>query len=775
MNTLNGLEALNLILPIGFDHLAPGFHKISNNLFLSTNEDVENPCKNLSHADKSIPMNAFKPTGNDMKNDFHSPLTDKSNNLKGYNILYELRRKTAEFREGYINWRQFKPKGARGEASDVFHDVEEKQIEPSFIQHIASTSNDGTNDINVNHVAVKNTLTSQEPPLTSPYERDSPFLSPSASSPIFGDALKKEMISMKTPRTEKQTSLIDLSEERTEDDKDKWLRFYYNPFTPAKEQGQLSVNSRNLKYFKERQNNSVQIPEYNRDVSSINRWILHIGVGQFHRAHQLVYMDELLMQHDLKKEESSHSLREKWGYCGVGLTCYDKKMKISLESQDFLFTVLERSNKKIAARIIGSMFDYFLGYEDPFKAFKYLTSADLRIVSLTITEKGYCQDVSGNLASNNPFIQHDLLLLKSKNLTNFQCPKTAIGFIVWGLRERRLRNMEPFTVLSCDNLPDNGHVAKKMVLSFATLLDKDLATWIDTCASFPATMVDRITPIVADNHREILEKDFGILDEWPVVTEVFHQWVIENTFPQGRPPWENVGVVLVEDVRPFELMKLRLLNGGHSVLAYLSYSMGYRFVDDAISDLHICSFLRMYMDEVTSTIPSLVIDLDHYKETIIERFGNRLIKDAISRICEDGSSKFFNTLRDALMQLIQDQRHILWSCLGVASFVVFLATAPYEHIKDANKTTLVTLSRKALTEPLNFEHTRDVVKCIFGEELGTNVSFLHQVVFSLIALKYKSAQDILKHGGVFPSLFANHLASETKLTNLVKYALDDGT
>jgi mannitol 2-dehydrogenase len=198
-----------------------------------------------------------------------------------------------------------------------------------------------------------------------------------------------------------------------EDDKNKWLRFYYNPFTPAKEQGHHTVNSENLKYFKACSNNTVQIPEYNRDISSVNRWILHIGVGQFHRAHQLVYMDELLLQDYLKQKESSNKTSERWGYCGVGLTCYDEKMKLALQPQNFLFTVLERSNKRIAARIIGSMFDYFLGYEEPEKALKYLISADLRIVSLTITEKGYCQDVSGNLAEDNPFIQHDLLLLKS--------------------------------------------------------------------------------------------------------------------------------------------------------------------------------------------------------------------------------------------------------------------------------------------------------------------------------------------------------------------------
>ena len=823
MDTLRNLESLNLILPCCFTHLSPG-NKLIAAEYIGHSEDVEwaslKPSQGCDASEFSSPKLHLGPPchPNNPFNASHENIT-----LKGYNILYKLRHKTSEFRKGYINWRQFKPKGARGEASDVVSRImEENSGSVDFPQiHVEQ---------NLQEILHKTYRTNESQNLAETSQNDLVYLQRIANMSTFhasGKLLQPSTLtdgtcalveSVSTPtlvnrdhcsstltiKTHQGVISNETSFYSNEDsdDKDKWLRFYYNPFTPVEERQALPISSKNLKSFATSSYANILVPLYNRDPTTVTHWILHIGVGQFHRAHQLVYMDDYLTQQhqdlishsktastqrNASGNNESHELQncstpgayettqEKWGYCGIGLTEYDGKIKSALSPQDYLFTVLERNNKKSAARIVGSMFDFFLAYESPEKALNYLISPNVCIVSLTVTEKGYCQHVDGNLDTGHPWIIHDLHLLKqnvsSSNRSLEKCPKSAIGLIVWGLFERRQRGLNAFTILSCDNLPNNGSVTKSMLMAFANQLDASLAQWIDIHASFPATMVDRITPIVVDEHREILAKDFGILDKWPVVTEVFHQWVIEDVFPYGRPAWEKVGVLLVSDVRPFELVKLRILNGGHSIVGYLSYLMGYTFIDDAMTDLRISSFLRSYMDEVTYTLPGFALDLDHYKETVIERFGNRLIKDALLRICEDGSSKFFNTLRNATMQLIQEQRHITSIALGVAGFLVFLATTKPEIVKDAHRTVLIVLATQIFDQPLSLDLVSMYLKQIFGEELGNQPFFCHHVALSIMAIKKLSPEIILNRGGVLPSLFYHHMASPNLFSQLVDLAL----
>eukprot|EP00920_Eleutheroschizon_duboscqi_P005124 GHVT01011852.1.p1 GENE.GHVT01011852.1~~GHVT01011852.1.p1 ORF type:complete len:262 (+),score=46.28 GHVT01011852.1:4528-5313(+) len=244
-------------------------------------------------------------------------------------------------------------------------------------------------------------------------------------------------------------------------------------------------------------------------------------------------------------------------------------MSTALKHQDYLYTVLTRASHTSSATVIGSLSDFLLVPDRAANEIAaWLVSPSTRLVSLTVTEKGYCQNVEGGLDIENPLVSQDL-----QNLEN---PHSAIGFITLGLQLRRAAGVQPFTVLSCDNLPENGTVLKQMVLEFAELLDPTLALWIKDNVGFPRTMVDRITPVTGPEHRDILRGDFGVEDEWPVVAEDFRQWIIEDSFCNSRPQWESVGAILVSDVQSYELMKLRLLNGGHSAMVYISYLAGYR-------------------------------------------------------------------------------------------------------------------------------------------------------------------------------------------------------
>lgn len=800
----------------------------------------------------TLPLSNIQPDTGDGEADVAEELRKKPKDnvvLRGYATLQELRRKASDYRKGYLNWRQFKPKGARGETSDVFTGrAEQKPVESKFdLTAYHATPSDhpavdveaprsiqgpggvriidllperrGSRDIQA-EICTKSSGPVIIPrplkdPMLKPFSEAKPELDvPAAATPsptLFpvtepltpgvGINLADVPLPAEKPLLDQQaTDLSTLDVVKQADvDEDQWLRFYYNPFTPAEEHPAVPLKASTLHTFAESPHRQVSIPPYNRDPATVTHWLMHLGVGQFHRSHQLVYMDDILIkQHDRLHNPSSHNsqdqhqnhspnpscrdentspdipLHEKWGYCGVGLMPFDRKMGEALRQQDLLYTVLARNNTTSSARVIGSIFEYIFALEELDQALHRLLSPKLRIVSLTITEKGYCQDVHGNLDFSNPFICHDLELLKDSTQQSLsRCPQSAIGFLYWGIRERRARQIPPFTVMSCDNLPENGQVAKAMVIAFAEKLDPDLAKWMSNTIRFPASMVDRITPSVGDEHREILAKDFGVLDAWPVVTEVFRQWVIEDDFPYGRPPWEAVGALLVNNVRPFELMKLRLLNGGHSVMAYISYLAGHRFVDDAISDIRISSFLRTYMDEVTSTIRNVCIEVERYKEQIVERFGNRLIKDTIIRVCEDGSFKFFNTVKDALTELLAEDRHILWTALGIAAFIMFLATAPSDLVKDARKLTLIPIAVEASSHPMVLDHISTFLREIFGHELGGHPRFVHHVALALAAIKYKSVESILKHGGVLEALFDQHLLSPSRLHQLVKSALDE--
>jgi len=400
----------------------------------------------------------------------------------------------------------------------------------------------------------------------------------------------------------------------------------------------------------------IKRPHY--DQGDISQGIVHIGVGGFHRAHQAFYTDALM--------NTGEGLD--WAICGAGLRKEDEKMRDALAAQDSLYTLVELGDGSgHQVRVIAAISGMLLGEDNPRTLIDKLADPAIRIVSLTITEGGYCMDDStGEFMAHLPAIQHDLEHPAS--------PRTVFGFLCAALARRREAGIPAFTVMSCDNLPHNGAVARKALLAFAHLRDPGLAGWIGEKVSFPNAMVDRITPMTSEAHKRHLLEQHGVEDIWPVVCEPFVQWVLEDKFNNGRPAWENVGVQFTDDVTPYEEMKIKLLNGSHLALTYLGFLKGYRFVHETMNDPLFVRYIRAYMDrDVTPQLASVPgIDLEGYKDTLIERFSNQAIADQLERVCSDGSSKFPKFTIPTLNRLIEDGAALDRAALVVAAWALYL-------------------------------------------------------------------------------------------------------
>lgn len=399
----------------------------------------------------------------------------------------------------------------------------------------------------------------------------------------------------------------------------------------------------------------IAVPTYPRE--RLKRAWVHIGVGAFHRAHQAVYLDDLAEQRRT----------DQWGLCGLGLLPGDKRMEEALLPQQCLYTVVERSASAETARVVGAMTDYLFAPDNREHVLRVLAGADTRIVSLTITEGGYnFNQVTGEFEATNPAVQSDV--------QHPSTPTTVFGYICEALDRRRRAGLTPFTVLSCDNLQGNGAIAKKMMVSFAALRDERLAAWIAGNVAFPNSMVDRIAIQTTDEDREMVARTFGIADAWPVVTEPFRQWVIEDAFCNGRPPLQEVGAQLVEDVHPYEMMKIRLLNASHQAMGYLGYLCGYRYIHEVMNDPQFQEFIRRLMDvEVTPLLaPVPGVDLDDYKRSLIERFANPKIRDQVSRICFDASARMPKFLLPSLSEALASGRPHALLTLAVAGWFRYL-------------------------------------------------------------------------------------------------------
>jgi len=366
---------------------------------------------------------------------------------------------------------------------------------------------------------------------------------------------------------------------------------------------------------------TAAVPTY--DPTSLKAGIVHFGVGNFHRAHQAVYLDDLFnlgLDHD-------------WALIGAGVRAADEGMREKLRQQDWLTTVVEQESDVSTARVTAPMVDH-LKIGDSAAIIARLADPSIRIVSLTITEGGYYIDpATQRFDPTHPDIAADG---KSPN-----APKTVFGLILAGLVARRRAGLQPFTVMSCDNIPGNGHVTQNAVVGLAELFDHELAGWVRAKVAFPNGMVDRITPATGDRERTLLSQNFGIADNWPVFCESFRQWVLEDHFPAGRPALERVGVQFVKDVGPFEHMKIRILNGGHATIAYPAALMDIHFVHEAMESPLVRGFLeKVERDEIIPIVPPVPdTNLDDYFQLVDRRFSNPKIGDTITRLCLDGSNR----------------------------------------------------------------------------------------------------------------------------------------
>jgi mannitol 2-dehydrogenase len=450
---------------------------------------------------------------------------------------------------------------------------------------------------------------------------------------------------------------------------------------------------------------SIVTPGYAR--SAAGHTIVHIGVGGFFRAHQAVYLDDLLQL----------AAQPAWHYCGVGLLPQDSAMRDAMQAQDCLYTVVERSAAGDVARVIGAMSEFLFAPDDPQAVLERLAHPDTRIVSLTITEGGYyINHGTGKFDPSHADIVHDL--------AHPQAPHFAFGYLAEALERRRQRGLPPFVVMSCDNLENNGEVTRMALLGFAQLRDPTLHAWLERECHFPNSMVDRITPATTDVHRAMVATQFGLDDAWPVVAEPFRQWVIEDQFAHGRPDWERVGAQMTDDVRPYEKMKLRLLNASHQALCYSGMLLGYQYAHEAMTDERIRTLVRAMMQ--TEVIPLLAtpagIDLQQYCDTVIERFSNPALNDQLARIGTEGSARIPKFVLPSIVEALQAGGPITLLCLTVACWLRYLtgideAGRPMP-INDPHAARLQALALRVGANPQDLLAQHD----LFGD-LGQNQAF----------------------------------------------------
>lgn len=400
----------------------------------------------------------------------------------------------------------------------------------------------------------------------------------------------------------------------------------------------------------------TQVISFNYNREQVKAGIVHIGVGNFHRAHEAYYTNQLL----------EDTTQQRWGICGVALLPGDERLFKTLQKQDneYTLTVCGRDGQDEAYQI-GSLVELIWGVENPDAVINKIANEDIKILTLTITEGGYNLDKStGDFILTDENVAYDL--------AHPHTPKTVFGFVAEGLRRRAQAGNGPITILSCDNLQHNGNTAKKAFVSFIAAQDKELAEWVSGNVTFPNSMVDRITPATTPEDIERLNQKNGTNDGAPVYCEDFVQWVIEDNFIAGRPAWERVGVEFTNDVTAYENMKLSLLNASHTLLSYPAFLAGYRKVDDAMHDERFAYYLRTFMDkDITPYVPAPGdTDLELYKQTLIERFGNRSVSDQLSRLCFDGVSKIPVYVMPNLIKMIRDHADFT----RVAFF-----TAAYRH------------------------------------------------------------------------------------------------
>ena len=458
--------------------------------------------------------------------------------------------------------------------------------------------------------------------------------------------------------------------------------------------------------------------------------VVHLGIGAFHRAHQAVYTDDVLNQ-----------TAGDWAICGVSLQ--SARVRDQMASQDGLYTVVERGAKGERLRVIGAVKEVVFAPENPGALLARMADPAVKVVTLTVTEKGYCHDpATGRLQADHPDIAHDL--------ANLDRPRTAIGYLVASLAQRRKQGLAPFTVLSCDNIPENGKTVRAIALAFAERVDPGLAAWIAEAASFPCTMVDRIVPATTEDDLAMVEARLGHRDEAAVVGEPFRQWVIEDRFTCSRPAWDRAGAEMVADVAPFEEMKLRLLNGSHSTLAYLGYLAGFDTISETVRQPAFVRLIRRLMDEEVT--PTLHVppgtDLGIYKRALIERFANPALKHRTWQIAMDGSQKLPQRLLATIRDRLDAGGSVRHLALGVAAWMRYAtgideAARPID-VRDPLAGRLRRIAEDARGAPATLANAMLHLQEVFGDDLPRAEPFRKAVTEALVSLYSKGARQTVE-------------------------------
>ncbi|MBC7667475.1 MAG: mannitol dehydrogenase family protein [Gemmatimonadaceae bacterium] len=448
---------------------------------------------------------------------------------------------------------------------------------------------------------------------------------------------------------------------------------------------------------------SVAQPAYDRDKVTVG--VVHFGPGAFHRAHQACYFDQLL------------NSDPRWGICAVSLK--SPGVRDALEPQDGLYT-LAQLDAETTFRIVGSILEVLVAPEDPPAVFARLAAPMTRMVTLTVTEKGYCLTGDGKLDTAHPDIVHDLAHPRE--------PVSAVGYLVEGLRRRHLAGLPPYAAVACDNLADNGWRLKAATVAFAEAIDPELAAWIETEGRFPRTMVDSITPATDDALRERVEKATGLSDAWPIQREAFTQWVVEDVLGDDAPDLASVGVTLTDDVRGFERAKLRLLNGVHSTIAYAGLLKGHETVFEAISDPDLAQIAEDLM--VQDIIPTLTaprgLDLAAYAQAILARFRNPEIRHLLSQIAWDGSQKLPFRILGTVVDALEAGRSVDRLALPLAAWMHVIRRRAAEGVKIVDPLaerlaeTAAACTGDASTDVASFLKLEPV----FSRELASNAAFV---------------------------------------------------
>ncbi len=470
---------------------------------------------------------------------------------------------------------------------------------------------------------------------------------------------------------------------------------------------------------------TIARPGYDR--RQLKSGIVHLGLGAFFRAFGALYVEDAIAREG-----------GDWGIIGASLKRPDQRDRLS--PQNGLYTALERGPGGDVARVVGSVLDVLVAPEDPDRLVEAMANSSIRIVTLTVTEKGYCHDpATGRLDRDHADIRHDL--------SDPARPASAVGFLVEALARRRARGLRPFTVLCCDNLPHNGRVVAGLVGEFASLRDPDLAAWIAAEATFPATMVDRIVPATTAEDIGRVAALTGLRDEAPVIHEPFCQFVIEDRFVDGiRPDFGAVGVELVEDVTPFELMKLRMLNGTHSALAYLGYLAGHETIVDTVSDPVFARFVdRLWREEIIPAVPPPPgTDLSAYADALLERYRNPAIRHRTWQIAMDGSQKLPQRLLGTVRARLSAGGRIDRLALAVAAWIRYVGGIDEKgaviDVRDPLAGALAAALEAAGTDPANKVRAVLAFDSIFGSDLKDSEPFLSSVTAAYEALLSEGAR-----------------------------------